>query len=96
MPSRLSDQHSGHSVIHGLGELSRLVLCRSVQQFEINGRVRQQRHGLVKHLHPDDELAIRPLDRFETATASLYVCHRFVFIKARCYHIAPSLDGSTK
>jgi hypothetical protein len=33
----------------------------------------------VKHLHPDDELSVRPLDRFETATASLYVCHRFVY-----------------
>jgi hypothetical protein len=78
MPSRLGYQNTGHSVIHGLGELSRLILCRSVQQFEINGRVRQQRHGLVKHLHPDDELSIRALDRFETTTASLYVCHRIV------------------
>jgi hypothetical protein len=34
---------------------------------------------LVKHLHPDDELAIHPLNRFETATAPLYVGHRFVF-----------------
>jgi hypothetical protein len=50
----------------------------------------------VEHFHPDDKLAIRPLDRFETATASLYVCHKISGLKARYYHIAPSLDGSTK
>jgi hypothetical protein len=79
MPSRLGDQNTSHPIIHRLGQLSRLILCRAVQQFEINGRIRQQRHGLVKHLHTDDEPSVRPLDGFETATASLYVGHKFVF-----------------
>src|ERR1700674_248267 len=70
---RLGDQNSRHSVIHGLGGLFFLIQCGSVEQFEINRRVRQQRHGVVEHLHPDNGLAIWLLDRFETATATLNV-----------------------
>jgi hypothetical protein len=30
----------------------------------------------MKHFHPDDELAIVPLNCFETTTAALNVCHK--------------------
>ncbi len=77
MPSWLADQNSCHPVIHRFRQVSRLIQRGSVEQLEINGRILQEWHSLMKHFHADDELAIRTLNCPEPTTTALNVCHRF-------------------
>jgi len=68
---RLGDQNSYHAIIHRLRQPPGLVWRRTIKKLEFDRHIRQRRHSLLKHFHPNDGLAVRPLNRFETATATL-------------------------